>query len=240
MALAEWKKDESVAILSMTAGENRNNLNFANEMMKNLEEIIEDTSIHALVLTSSDEKNFCQGVDVQWLMECFQKKDFQSIKDFMYRMNDVFRTLLLYPVPVIAAINGHAFGNGAILSCACDFRFMRADRGFFCFPEVDLGIPFLPGMIAWVRKAIPQHAFHEWKYTGRRVTAAELEKEHVIIKACADREELWKESIAFAKTFQKKRGIFGEMKKRMHKHIVDIMAKEDPEYIEKLFLFISD
>jgi len=240
MALAEWKKDETVAILTMTGGENRNNLNFANEMMKNLDEILADKTVTALVLTSGDEKNFCQGVDVQWLMERFGAKDMQSIKDFMYRMNDVFRTLLLYPMPVIAAINGHAFGNGAILSCACDFRFMRSDRGFFCFPEVDLGIPFLPGMIAWVRKAIPQHAFHEWKYTGRRVTAAELEKNHVIQKACANQEELMKETLAFAKTFVKKRGIFGEMKKRMHKHIVDIMANEDGEFVEKIFLFVQD
>lgn len=240
MALAEWKKDETVAILTMTGGENRNNLNFANEMMKNLDEILADKSVTALVLTSADEKNFCQGVDVQWLMERMAAKDMQSIKDFMYRMNDVFRTLLLYPVPVIAAINGHAFGNGAILSCACDFRFMRADRGYFCFPEVDLGIPFLPGMIAWVRKAVPQHAFHEWKYTGRRVTAPELEKNHVIQKACANQEELMKETLTFAKTFVKKRGIFGEMKKRMHKHIVDIMANEDREYVEKLFLFVQD
>jgi enoyl-CoA hydratase/carnithine racemase len=240
MALAEWRKDETVAIITMTGGENRHNLNYANEMMKILDEILADKTVTALVLTSSDEKNFCQGVDVQWLMERFAAKDTQSIKDFMYRMNDVFRTLLLYPMPVIAAINGHAFGNGAILSCACDFRFMRSDRGFFCFPEVDLGIPFLPGMIAWVRKAIPQHAFHEWKYSGRRVTAAELEKNHVIQKACANQEELMKETLAFAKTFVKKRGIFGEMKKRMHKQIVDIMANEDGEFVEKLFLFVQD
>jgi enoyl-CoA hydratase/carnithine racemase len=240
MALAEWRKDETVAIITMTGGENRHNLNYANEMMTILDEILADKTVTALVLTSSDEKNFCQGVDVQWLMERFAAKDMQSIKDFMYRMNDVFRTLLLYPMPVIAAINGHAFGNGAILSCACDFRFMRSDRGFFCFPEVDLGIPFLPGMIAWVRKAIPQHAFHEWKYSGRRVTAAELEKNHVIQKACANQEELMKETLAFAKTFVKKRGIFGEMKKRMHKQIVDIMANEDGEFVEKLFLFVQD
>ncbi len=240
MALAEWRKDETVAILTMTGGENRHNLNYANEMLAIFDEILEDRAIHALVITSSDEKNFCQGVDIQWLMERMAAKDTQSIKDFMYRMNDVFRTLLLYPIPVIAAINGHAFGNGAILSCACDFRYMRSDRGFFCFPEVDLGIPFLPGMIAWVRKAVPQHAFHEWKYTGRRVTAPELEENHVIRKACANQEELMNESIAFARTFVKKRGIFGEMKKRMHKHIIEIMEREDPEFVEKLFLFIQD
>lgn len=41
------------------------------------------------------------------------------------------------PLPVIVAIDGHAFGNGSIICCTRDFRFMRSDRGFFGFPEVD-------------------------------------------------------------------------------------------------------
>ena len=48
-----------------------------------------------------------------------------------------------------------AFGGGAILACACDYRLMRSDRGFFCFPEVDVNIPFLPGMLASVQRAVP-------------------------------------------------------------------------------------
>jgi enoyl-CoA hydratase/carnithine racemase len=158
----------------------------------------------------------------------------------MYGMNDVFKRLLLYPVPVVAAINGHAFGNGAILSCACDFRFMRSDRGYFCFPEVDLGIPFLPGMIAFVKKSIPYYKFQEMKYTGKRTGAAELEQHHIIQKACGSLDELMKESIAFAKSFTKKRGIFSEMKKRMHKEIVRVIDNEDKEFIESMFLFVSD
>ncbi|HMB19481.1 MAG TPA: enoyl-CoA hydratase/isomerase family protein, partial [Spirochaetota bacterium] len=155
MSLVEWKKDETVAILSMTGGANRHNVMFAQAMLKALDEIEADGEITALVLTSNDEKNWSQGVDVEWLGQRMAEKDNKAIKDFMYGMNNVFKRLLLYPVPVIAAISGHAFGNGAILSCACDFRFMRADRGFFCFPEVDLGIPFLPGMIAFVKKSLP-------------------------------------------------------------------------------------
>ena len=161
-----------------------------------------------------------------------------DMRAFMYAMNDVFKKCLLAPVPVIAAINGHAFGNGAILSCACDFRFMKSDRGFFCFPEVDVSIPFLPGMIAFVKKAIPYYKFNEMKLTGKRVAAPELAEHHIIEKACADREALMVDALAFAATFNKKRSIFGEHKRRLHGHIIEIIDKEDPVYIEPLNLMV--
>ena len=240
MALTKWEKTDSVAILSMTNGENRHNRQFAEEMLQSLSDILKDPSVHSLILTSSDIKNFSQGVDLQWLIQRKAENDLASMKKFLYRMNDLFKTLLLYPVPVIAAINGHAYANGAILSCACDFRFMRSDRGFFCFPEVEIGIPFLPGMIAWVKKAIPYYKFIELKLSGRRAAAQELEEHHVIVKACADLDDLMKQSIEFAKTFHKKRGIFGEMKKRMHKEIIDIIENEDPKYIEPLNILVEN
>ena len=46
-------------------------------------------------------------------------------------------------------------------------------------------------------------------------------------------------SMAFARTFTKKRGIFGELKKRMHKNIVQVMETEDVEQIESMGLFIE-
>jgi len=240
MPIVKWDKDETVAVLTLTNGENRQNLDFANAMLSAMEEIMADETVSSLVLTSDDEKNFSLGVDLEWLMGRMGENDTDAIKNFMYRMNDVFKALLLCPVPVIAAINGHAFGNGAILACACDFRLMRSDRGYFCFPEVDLGIPFLPGMIAWVKKAIPYYKFQQLKFTGKRATAEELAEHHVIEKACNGLDELMAEAIAFGKTFQKKRGIFGEMKKRLHKHIIEAIENEDPAFIEALFLTVSD
>lgn len=240
MSLAKWTRDETVAILTMTGGANRQNLEFAKTMKQQIDDILGNSDIASIVLTSDDEKNFSQGVDVEWLGGRMGENDTEAIKSFMYGMNDVFKSFLLSPVPVIAAINGHAFGNGAILACACDFRFMRSDKGYFCFPEVDLGIPFLPGMIAWVKKAIPYYKFQEMKFTGKRVTAPELAEHHIIEKACENQEALMNDTIAFAKSFQKKRGIFGEMKKRMHKDIIRIMETEDPEFIESLFLMVQD
>ena len=240
MSLVKWDKVGNVALLVMDNGENRQNLDFAEQMLGTFEEILADKQVRALVVTSSDAKNFSQGVDVPWLMQQMQKQEFQTIKDFMYRMNDVFRQLLSFPMPVIAAINGHAYGNGAILACACDFRLMRSDKGFFCFPEVNLGIPFLPGMLSWVRKAIPEYFFEAMMFTGERKSANELEANHVILKACPDRDSLMDEALRFARTFDKKRGIFGEMKRRKHKAIFDVMENDDPTYVESMQLMVMD
>ena len=84
----------------------------------------------------------------------------------------------------MAAINGHAFAGGAIMACAFDFRFMRSDRGYFCFPEVDIQIPFMPGMDAILKKALPTSLVLEAQLTGKRYTAAELEAQRVVLKAC--------------------------------------------------------
>jgi hypothetical protein len=47
-----------------------------------------------------------------------------------------------------------------------------------------------------------------------------------------------REALAYARLFTKKRPIFGEMKRRYHKHILEAMDKEDPEYIEPLKLMM--
>lgn len=225
-----------VATLTMKNGENRHNPVFAKEMLSALDAIKTNKSCKALVITSNDEKCFSLGIDTDWLMPAMKAGQKEEIKQFMHDMDDVFKTLLLYPLPVIAAINGHAFGNGAILACACDFRFMRSDKGFFCFPEVDLSIPFLPGMIEFVKKAIPYYRFNEMKLSGRRVSGKELEQDHVIEKAYDSEESLLEGALNYAKTFDKKRGIFGEHKKRLHKHIIHTIDSENKPLIEALSL----
>jgi enoyl-CoA hydratase/carnithine racemase len=227
MAIMKWEKDETVAILTMTNGANKQNLDFANTMNAMLDEIITDKTVTALIITSNDEKNFSQGIDVEWILDKAQKKEYQPVIDFIRGMDIVFKKLVAYPVPVIAAINGHAFGNGSIMSCACDFRFMRSDKGFFCFPEVNLGIPFRAGMNAFIKKAVPMYKLVEMQLTGNRYTAKEMEAHHVILKACEDQADLMAQALAFAKTFKKKRGIFGELKKRLHKEIIEILEAPD-------------
>ncbi len=240
MAVIEWKKDQTVAVVRMINGENRFNPIFVKEFLQTLDEIEKEKSISSMVIFSGDAKNWSQGIELAWMQDRLAKKDFKGIKEFLYGLNDIFKRLLLFPMPVIAAIGGHAVAGGAILACACDFRFMRSDKGFFFFTEVDVGIPFLPGMQAFCRKAIPEYKMSEMMYTGERYAAPEMEAHHVILKACATEETLTIETMAFARSFNKMRGVFGEMKKRMHKEIIEIMDSQDKTYIEPLNVFFRD
>jgi len=63
-------------------------------------------------------------------------------------VHELFARLLTFGVPVVAALNGHAFGAGAMLALACDERTMRADRGWLCRRRSTSGCPSAP---AWRR-----------------------------------------------------------------------------------------
>jgi enoyl-CoA hydratase/carnithine racemase len=94
-------------------------------------------------------------------------------------------------------------------------------------------------MQAILQKAIPGYKLEELVFSGKRTGAADLEAHHVIVKACENEEALMREALAFAKSFNKKRPIFGEMKKRFHRTIIETMEKEDPTFIEPLQLMLQ-
>ncbi|HSO19450.1 MAG TPA: enoyl-CoA hydratase/isomerase family protein, partial [Desulfosarcina sp.] len=146
MTSVAYTQNEHVAVITLNDGENRFNPNFLNAFIGVLDEIEQRTDAATVVVTASHEKIFSNGIDLEWLVPVIQRNDTAQAKDFFYLLNRLFKRLVTYPLVTVAAISGHAFAGGAILSCAFDFRFMRSDRGYFCFPEVDLGIPFLPGM----------------------------------------------------------------------------------------------
>lgn len=232
MADITYTLDKEVAVVSFNNGENRFNLDFINTFLSVIDEIEAKTDARTLVVTSSDEKIFSNGIDLDWLSGLIQAGKTDEVKQFLYRQNDMFKRVATCPMITIAAISGHAFAGGAILACAFDFRLMRSDRGFFCFPEVDLGIPFLPGMLALLESAIPLYKMNEMQYLGLRMTAEECEKHHVVTRAC-HKNDLINEAMAFARKFNKDRKTIGEMKRRMNRNIVAAMDNEDREYIER-------
>jgi enoyl-CoA hydratase/carnithine racemase len=225
------KMEGQVAIVTFNEGENRFNLDFLTQFMGALDQVEKETDANVLVVNAAHDKIFSNGIDLEWLLPIIQKNDKATAKQFVETMMGVFKRVLLYPMPTIVAITGHAFAGGAILSCYFDFRFMRSDRGFMCFPEVDLGIPFLPGMLAAMKKAIPPYKLEEMILTGKRLTAKECEEHHIITRACPI-EGLMGEVMTFAKTQNKRRAVVAAIKEELNKDIVYAMEKNDPPIIE--------
>jgi Delta3-Delta2-enoyl-CoA isomerase len=221
MSMIEWTVDENIAVLSMNSGENRFNIKFCNEMLAALDEIENTTKVNALVVKSNHEKIWHNGIDLDWLVPAVKRND-PDVKKFFLLQDSVMRRMLFYPMITVATLTGHAFASGAIFSCCFDFRFMRSDRGFVCFPEVDLNITYLPYMPVVISKCFPFYAAEEGLFSGKRFTATELEKCHFIRKSCA-MDELVKESVAFAKGLNKERWIISEMKQVLRKDIWTLM-----------------
>lgn len=199
--------------------------------MDALDHVEKQTDANVLVVRGAHEKIYSNGIDLEWLVPILQKKDQVTAKKFIETMMALFRRIALYPMITIAAITGHAFAGGAIMCCYFDFRFMRQDRGFLCFPEVDLGIPFLPGMMTAMKKAIPRYKLDEMVLTGKRITAQEC-LEHQIITGASHIDQLMNDVMEFAKLQNKRRPVVELIKAEMNKEIIQAIDVDDKPIIE--------
>lgn len=159
------KRDDDVYVLDLGDGENRFHPDWLTAVHSALDEV-ENTP--APLVTTASSKIYSNGLDLDWLG---QHGD--QLQSYVGSVHALLARMLEFPVPTVAAIPGHAFAAGAMFALAHDFRVMRADRGFFCLPEVDINIPFTPGMAALIQcKLIPATA-HEAMTTGRRYGGAD-------------------------------------------------------------------
>ncbi len=76
--------------------------------------------------------------------------------------------IIMLPIPTVAAVNGHAFGAGFMTALCHDVRMMRADRGFLCANEMQLGMVIPRPELALFRHKLPAHVFFETVQLARK------------------------------------------------------------------------
>ncbi len=160
-------KDDSIWTIDMGDDENRFSPSWMTWMTEALDEVSTSSEPAALVTTGSG-KFYSNGLDLDFLAQ-----NPGELGSYVERVHGLLATMLTLPVPTVAAVNGHAFGAGSMFAIAHDFRVMRSDRGFFCFPEVDLHIPFTDGMAALIQSKTSARTAVDSMTTGRRFTAAD-------------------------------------------------------------------
>ncbi len=223
MSLLKYELDENVAIITMDAGENRFNYTFFDAFHKILDEIENDTQANVLVVKSSDEKIWSNGIDLNWILSLVEKDGDSVWEKFSNEMARFLHRIVTYPMITFAAITGHAFAGGGILACAFDFRYMRNDRGWLCFPEVDIKIPFTPFLNTVVEKAIPNYMLTDMQLTARRLTAQECVEHHIVKQACS-LDELMPAILEQAKTLNKDRNTLKTLKERLFKNVTAALS----------------
>lgn len=164
--MIELEEVDGVQVLRMASGENAFNASFTRALSDALEGAAAGGG--PLLITGTD-RFFTTGLDVAWLGSATPDETGRMFRD----LHAVLAALLRFPGAVVAAINGHTFGAGVILAAAADLRVQRADRGFICLPEVDLGLSMSDEFDAVLRAKLPNHSVLRALLTGARYGAQE-------------------------------------------------------------------
>jgi enoyl-CoA hydratase/carnithine racemase len=158
-----------VRIVRWDDGENRIKVDSMTEWHAALDQLEEIKGPLAVVVIGSG-KYFSNGLDLDRFVT-----EPDEAGPTVELLHTLFGRLLLFPGYVVGALNGHTFAAGARISCCFDARVMRSDRGYWCLPEVDLGLPLSAAMTAVVSARLPIEAVQDAMLTGRRYTAEEAE-----------------------------------------------------------------
>ncbi len=170
--MIDLRREGEVFILTMDDDENRWNTTFVRAFSHALDEVEASEGAASLVTTSSSNKFFSNGLDLEWRMS--QGEHRGGDRDaFGAEFMTLMGRIITLPVPSIAAINGHAFGAGFMCALCHDIRFMREDRGFACANEVEIGMVIPNPELALFRHKLPMNTFFETVQLARRWTGPE-------------------------------------------------------------------
>jgi enoyl-CoA hydratase/carnithine racemase len=212
------QRTDDVFILDLGDGENRFTRQWMNQVTEALDEVDGADGPRAL-LTVASGKIWSNGLDLDWLTSHVDKAG-----EYVAQVHSLFVRMLSTQVSSIAVLQGHTFAAGALLALGHDVRMMRADRGFFCLPEVDISIPFSPGMSAMVQARLTPNTAHEAMCTGRRYGGADA-LEAGIVNHALPLEELLPAATEIAHSLASKAGpTLQTIRTTMYRQAIELMS----------------
>jgi len=219
--MIELTRQGPVFVLTMNAVENRFNQRFIEAVNAALDEVEASEGPAAMVTTGGTEKFYSNGLDLDWMVG-------EGSGESQAMLANLLRTLgrvLAFPVPSVAAINGHVFAAGAMFAMAHDFRVMRADRGYFCLPEVDLGLPLADGMAAVLHAKLTTRVLNELLLTGARFGGGDCLERGIVDEAVDGGQVLTRAIERAAALANKPRRIYASLKRSMYAPAMSVLSE---------------
>ena len=162
----EIQKENNVATIFLNRPDVHNAMNekLMTELTSCFKNLCKDEKTRVIVLTGKG-KSFCAGADLNWMKSMAKYSMKENIADSKILLN-LYEEIYSCPKPVIARVNGHAFGGGIGLFAACDIVIAIPDCKF-AFSEVKLGI--IPAVIStYVVRRIGRFNMRRLFITGER------------------------------------------------------------------------
>ncbi len=206
------EKKNHTALLTLNRPKKHNafNLEFLTELEKAVQQLQQDESIRLLIITGAGDKSFSSGVDLASLI---QFKTIEEARVFALQLESTMTSLLRFPRPVIAAINGYAFGGGFGLASNADVRLL-ADSAKIGFPAVRLGAILPVGCTLRLNALIGSGRSRELLLSGRIVESAEA-VQMGLVNETLPAEQLLPRAYAIAEEILKGSDLALEMTKQM-------------------------
>jgi enoyl-CoA hydratase/carnithine racemase len=217
--MIELDRDGSVFVLRMRAGENRFSPEWLDAVNAALDQVEAEPGPRALV-TVGEGKFYSNGMDLDWLATVPDRA--AAYLESIYRL---LGRVLGFPAITVAAVNGHAFGAGALLATAHDFAVMRADRGYWCMPEADLGLPLTAEYLSVLTAKLPGRSVHEAVLTGRRYGGTEAAAAGLVHQAVAEDQVLAQAIGLAAEGAGKDRATVAEHKRLLYGRTVGALTR---------------
>jgi len=131
-----------IAVLTLNRPGKLNALNYEmiDRLMELLDEIEVASDVRAVILTGAGERAFSAGADIPEFSQSVRLGANTAVRDFVRRGQRMTARLEAFPKPVIAAVNGLAFGGGCEITEAVHLA-VASDRAVFAKSEIRLAMP---------------------------------------------------------------------------------------------------
>ena len=170
----EINKEKNIVTITLNRPEVHNAMNeqLMVELTNCFENFSQDNSVRIIILTGNG-KSFCAGADLNWMKSMAKYSKEENIKDSRLLLK-LYESIYNCPKPVIARVNGHAFGGGLGLFAVCDLTF-AVPGCKFAFSEANLGI--IPSVIStYIVRRIGLSNMRRLFITGERFNSGYAEK----------------------------------------------------------------
>ena len=165
--------NDGIALVTLNRPDKLNALNFAliDRLMAALDAIETDDGVRAVILTGASERAFSAGADIHEFSGSVRQGRETAVRDFVRRGQAMTARLEGFRKPVIAAVNGLAFGGGCEITEAVHLA-IASEHARFAKPEINLGMPPTFGGTQRLPRLVGRKRALELLLTGDPFTAA--------------------------------------------------------------------